>query len=188
MSTQGEWEEQLVAEWKSIQGYFVETNVVLTTPGVGGRNEADIVAVRVDGRTLVVEHIEVGNLGQGFSKNLNMVVKKFSDEIIKSVKDFVSVRINTTGFLEWDYRCIYIYTWGSKIEELKTATRKRKKNIEFLYLSELLNNDIPQTMSEWKQKRVDSGIIKEKDPSKIILPRKYRLLAILDNVGKRRIV
>jgi hypothetical protein len=185
MSVQGQWEEQLIAEWKSLQGYFVETNIGLTTSEKGGLNEADIVAVRVDGKTLIVEHIEVGNLGKGFQKNLDMVLRKFSDERIRSVKDYVTLRINIAGAFEWDYRCIYVYTWGSRIEELKSATKKR---IEFLYLSDLIHNDIPQSMSEWKEKRIDSGIVKTKNPSYIVLPRKYRLLTLLHNASTKRVV
>lgn len=187
MSTQGQWEEQLVAEWKSLQGYFVETNVGLTVTTSGGLNEADILAVRIDGKTLIVEHIEVGNLGsRGYSENLDMILKKFDDEHIESVKDFVTMRIDATRSFEWDYRCIYIYTWGSRIEDLRAAIKKRK--IELLYLSDLINNDIPQALLEWRNRRIRSGMIKEKTPSKIVLPRKYRLLTLLDNVGRNRVV
>ncbi len=185
MSTQGQWEEQLVAEWKSLQGYFVETNVGLTVTKSGGLNEADILAVRIDGKTLIVEHIEVGNLGKSYSDNLKMILKKFDEKKKKSVKDFITVRINASSSFEWDYRCIYIYTWGSKIEDLRTATKM--KRIELLYLSELINNEIQQAIQEWRERRIRSVTIKEKTPSRITLPRKYRLLTLLDNVGKNRV-
>ncbi|MFW9793593.1 MAG: hypothetical protein ACFFEE_04790 [Candidatus Thorarchaeota archaeon] len=186
MSTQGQWEEQLIAEWKSLQGYFVETNIGLTVTEKGGLNEVDILAVRIDGKSFIVEHIEVGNLGRKYSKNLAMILKKFSDEQIEAAKKYVASRLNVAYSFKWDYRCKYIYTWGSRINDLRAAIKK--KEIELLYLSDLIHINIPQALSEWRQKRVDSGLVKETNPDRIILPRKYRLLTLLDNTSRNRVV
>ena len=74
------WEEELVCEWLSLQGYFVEVNVPLTTGGGGGRKEADIVAVRADRGMLIIKHIEIGSLAESFQKNVERVLQKFDED------------------------------------------------------------------------------------------------------------
>ena len=71
MTFQVEWEEQLIAEWLSLKGFLVETNVGLIAPKAGGRHEADIIAVKVNKKRVMIRHIEVGVLSGGFKANLN---------------------------------------------------------------------------------------------------------------------
>ena len=54
------WSEELIAEWLQIDGYLVETGVVLPTNNRGGRGEADVIGVKVEGESLVIQHIEIG--------------------------------------------------------------------------------------------------------------------------------
>ena len=51
------WLEELVAEWPSLQGYLVETNVRLKAGKSGGADEADVTAVKLEGSTLHIKHI-----------------------------------------------------------------------------------------------------------------------------------
>ena len=40
------WSEELVAEWLSINGFFVETNAPAGSGVYGGRKEADIIGLK----------------------------------------------------------------------------------------------------------------------------------------------
>ncbi|MCD6470321.1 hypothetical protein J7L29_05925 [Candidatus Bathyarchaeota archaeon] len=51
------WLEELVAEWPSLQGYLVETNVRLKAGKGGGVDEADVIGVKLEGSTLHIKHI-----------------------------------------------------------------------------------------------------------------------------------
>ena len=182
MATQGEWEEQLIAEWMSLQGYLVETNVGLITPKAGGRNEADIVAIKVMDNRILVRHIEVGSLIHGFADNLAKVRKKFRDELRDSIKRFVRERVSFSNDFEWDYQCQYIFTWGARKEDLKRELEKDE--IQLTPLDDILRHDIPDTINEWRNRQIRTGTVKSKNPKSIVLPRKYRLLTVYERAKK----
>ncbi len=85
-----EWEEELVSEWLSLEGYFVESNVPLTTGEDGGRKEADVIAVRGEENKIVIKHVEIGSLAaDSFKKNIENVLKKFEENRIQAVINYV---------------------------------------------------------------------------------------------------
>jgi hypothetical protein len=182
MATQGEWEEQLIAEWLSLQGYLLETNVGLIAPKAGGRNEADIVAIKIGDNRVLVKHIEVGTLNAGFSDNLKRVRKKFRNELKDSVKRFVMERIRPPSDYEWDYQCQYIFTFASRKDDLKKELEKH--GIQLTPFDDIISQDIPNAIDEWRNRQIATGTVRGKDPNYIVLPRKYRLLTVFERARK----
>jgi len=182
MTSQGEWEEELVAEWLSLKGFFVETNVGLTAPKAGGRHEADIVAVRVDKNRLLIRHIEVGILDSSLEENLTTVKGKYRPDLRNAVEEFVKERVTINGGSERVYRCEYVYTYASRKNDLREQLQK--EDIELVSLDSIIVDQIPQTIAEWRKKQIDSGLLRGKDPTRVQLPRKYRLLEALDRMAE----
>lgn len=180
MTFQVEWEEQLIAELLSMKGFFIETNVGLIAPKAGGRHEADIIAVKVDKKQVMIKHTEVGTLSGGFEENVNSVKSKFRRELRDAVKKFVKERIALERDYEWAYNCCYVYTFASRKDDLEMTLKK--DGIDFVPLDSIMLDEIPQAIQNWRQGQIDSKLVKGKDPSYIQLPRKYRLLAALDRL------
>ena len=79
------WSEELVYEWLCLEGYLTEVGIKVGTGGKGGRKEADIVGVKVSvdnnkRQILQIYHVEVGQLGGNYKKNVTMLKEKFSNE------------------------------------------------------------------------------------------------------------
>jgi len=168
------WEEELVCEWLSLQGYFVEVNVPLTTGGSGGRKEADIVAVRADRGMLIIKHIEIGSLAESFQKNVERVLQKFDEDRIKAVIDYVKSRF--PEILEVEYRKVYIATFCGRPADLREELKKEE--IEFLLLRDLVEKEIPESIEKWKKDQQNAGLVKSW--KEVMLPRSYWLLKMIE--------
>jgi hypothetical protein len=169
-----EWEEELVCEWLSLQGYFVEVNVPLTTGEGGGRKEADIIAVRVDENRLIIKHVEIGSLAESFQRNVERVTQKFDEDRVKAVVNYVRSRFSKA--LEVDYRKIYIATFCGRPADLRRELGER--GVEFLLLRELVEKEIPESIEKWKKDQQDAGLVRRWKEA--MLPRSYWLLKMIE--------
>jgi len=123
-----EWEEELIAEWLSLQGYLVQTNIPLRAPKVGGRPEADVIGVKAlsDGR-LEIWHIEIGSLLDSFEKNLEKVKNKFSKEKCDAIVKYVKLTLREAREIA-NYRKTFVATYCSRVEELKNIEKRTNEH------------------------------------------------------------
>ena len=69
------WTEELASGWLQLLGYLTEVGVLVGVGSAGGRQEADVVATKINElggkRELIIYHVEtsslVGSLGSQFS-------------------------------------------------------------------------------------------------------------------------
>ena len=146
------WSEELVSEWLSLSGYLVESNLPLSTGGAGGRNEADIVGVRIkavntERRSLEIHHVEIGSLSNGRIKNIETLNKKFSDNRVKIIKDRYIKLFRADKVVE--YKKVYVDTWATnkKVETIKLDKKIRKQQIE-LWTMAALFQEVFKTIKE----------------------------------------
>jgi len=175
MTIQREVEEQVIAEWMSLDGYFVETNIQLK-----GSKEVDIVAVKVKDGQIIVKHVEVGILEYKYETNLKTVQDKFGEKIRKDIKEFVARRITLSENYVWDYRCEYIFTYLAKKQVQRMTEVLAQDTIELTSFDTILLERIPLTMKKWRERAIESGRVTQNDPQRVMLPRKYRILYIVD--------
>ncbi len=169
-----EWEEELISEWLSLEGYFVETNVPLTTGEGGGLKEADVVAVRAEENRIVIKHVEIGSLAvDSFEKNMENVLKKFEEDRVQAIINYVRSRFPAE---EIEYKKVYIATFCSRPTDLKKELGK--KGVEFLLFGEIAKTEIPKSIENWKRKQQEIGRIK--DWKTVMLPRSYWLLKVIE--------
>ncbi len=168
-----EWEEELVSEWLSLEGYFVETNVPLTTGEGGGRKEADVIAVRADRDRVIIKHVEIGNLAENFEKNLERVLEKFKEDRVQSVINYVKSKFHVENV---EYKRIFVATYCGHPTELKRELNKR--GVEFLLLREIVETEIPKSIENWKKNQQKMGITKKW--KEVMLPRSYWLLKMIE--------
>ncbi|MCD6143901.1 MAG: hypothetical protein J7J04_06255 [Thermococcus sp.] len=173
-----EWEEELIAEWLSLQGYLVQTNVPLRAPKVGGRAEADVIGVKAlsDGR-LEIWHIEIGSLLDSFEKNLERIKNKFSEERCDAVIKYVKLTLGEAREIA-NYRKTFVATYCSRVEELGKMLKKEETGIELLLLQDIVKQEIPTTIHQWKERQEKIGLVK--DRRNIVLPRSYWLLKVIE--------
>ena len=169
-----EWEEELISEWLSLEGYFVEVNVPLTTGRGGGRKEADVIAIRADRDKIVIKHVEIGNLARNFEENLKSVLKKFKEDRVQAVINYVKSRFPAEKV---EYKKIFVATYCGHPIELKRELEK--KGVEFLLLREIVETEIPKAIENWKKNQQEKGLIKKKW-NEIMLPRSYWLLKMIE--------
>ena len=72
--------ETLIAEWLQLDEWAVRTGVPLEAKASGGRDEADIVGLKIVGNKARIIHIEVGTLGGSSSDNITKLNVKFHDD------------------------------------------------------------------------------------------------------------
>ena len=168
-----EWEEELISEWLSLEGYFVETNVPLTTGEGGGRKEADVIAVRADENRIVIKHIEIGSLADSFEKNLERVLEKFKEDRVQAVINYVRSKFPAE---EIEYKKVYVATFCGRPTDLKRELGK--KGVEFLLLREIVETEIPKSIENWKRNQQEIGLVKKW--TEAMLPRSYWLLKMIE--------
>jgi len=150
----------LVAEWLQLKGYLVELKIPATKGNVGGRTEPDVVGVRIveDGKVEIV-HAEVGNWPIGESGIARLVQKKFAPDIQKNIRKYFAEKLNFKGNVEnITYKKMLVATWLSnrrkkQIQEIE----KRDPSLKYYHLRELLLEQIPQALDEYKKSAVGQG-------------------------------
>lgn len=166
------WSEELISEWLQIDGYLVETGVVLSTSARGGRMEADVLGVKVKNDRLIIRHLEIGSLPGNPKASEEHIKNKFSTERKSKIRKYVTDWIGFKGY-DIDYRPLYVATWLS----YKAMNHLKQKDLPVKTLMELVHNDIRDSVTKWK----NNPPHKPKTTGKhITLPDNLWLLKMLD--------
>lgn len=168
------WTEELVYEWLSLKGYFVERNMRLKSLPGGGVSEADIVGVRTEDEHLRIMHIETGQLAGRIEDKLDSVLKKFTKDRTSVVEAICRERIDPG--VPTKYSKLYIATYANRTDEWKEQLEK--EGIEFKLFWKFLDEDVRATIEEWKDKEVERG--RRKSKTDITLPEPCWLLNLVD--------
>jgi len=160
--------ETLIAEWLQLDGWAVRTGVPLGAKSGGGRDEADIVGIRVDCSIPRLIHIEVGNLGNSLEKNLRTLEKKFTEEKKEQLrKEF--------GLNDCLVEQRFIAPWlSSNIEAI------REKGYKIDLLTDVIQQEILPSLFNWKLKRMEDRKTKQlpTPPNNLWLIQLVDLLAV----------
>ena len=157
------WSEELVAEWLSIKGYFVETNVPAGTGRGGGRKEADVIGFRVENNKAKVVHVEISSLWEGEDAIIRWLQRKFSEERIKEIKGWVRHRADID---EIDYVKLAIIIGSPGVIN---KVKGKVLDIKVLSFDEFYKNEI-------------LGIVKERIRSARTFPDNYWILNLLYSI------
>ncbi len=146
------WAEELVAEWLTLRGYLVLTNIPLR-----GQREADVVGFRVlDDGGYEVFHVEVGTVVEKADDIVERINEKFSEEcvsdVLKVLGYYVGREIVDPRYEKW-----FIVTEGSPgvIEEVKR--RLQDKGSKVITLKEFLKI-ILEDVEKWQKYMVNSRL------------------------------
>jgi hypothetical protein len=132
----------LISEWLQLDGWFVETGVPLDSKASGGRDEADVIAVKnIDG-ILTVLHVEVGSINTNAETNLEIIEKKFSDEKKIAIQSYVQNRIGENP----EYKPRYIATYINN----KSLDLIREHNFKIDRLQDVIQDEILPALKNWK--------------------------------------
>ncbi|MCK4369304.1 MAG: hypothetical protein KAV68_06595 [Dehalococcoidales bacterium] len=142
MSIPRTWSEELVSEWLCLEGYSTEVGIKVGTGGGGGRKEADVVGVRIiedgkKGRILQIYHVEVGQLGGEYRKNVAMLKEKFSNERTSKVMERYKKRMAFTGDVQYDKLYIDIWERQTQVEKLMNTPEIYRERIKVWKISDL---------------------------------------------------
>jgi hypothetical protein len=146
------WAEELVAEWLTLRGYLVLTNIPLR-----GQREADVVGFRVlDDGGYEVFHVEVGTVVEKADDIVERINEKFSEEcvsdVLKVLGYYVGREIVNPRYEKW-----FIVTEGSPgvIEEVKR--RLQDKGSKVITLKEFVKI-ILEDVEKWQKYMVNSRL------------------------------
>jgi hypothetical protein len=152
------WAEELVAEWLTLRGYLVLTNVRLR-----GRREVDVVGFRVlDDGGYEVFHVEVGAIWDKADKIMERIDKRFSEEyvsdVLKVLGYYVGREIVNPRYEKW-----FIVTGGSPgvIEEVKRRLQDKGSSVKMITLKEFVKI-ILEDVEKWQKYMVNSHL---RDPA-----------------------
>jgi hypothetical protein len=152
------WAEELVAEWLTLRGYLVLTNVRLR-----GRREVDVIDFRVlDDGGYEVFHVEVGAIWDKADKIVKMIDDRFSEErvsdVLKVLGYYVGREIENPKYEKW-----FIVTGGSPgvIEEVKRRLQDKGSNVKVSTLKEFVKI-ILEDVEKWQKYMVNSRL---RDPT-----------------------
>ncbi len=145
MSIPRTWSEELVSEWLCLEGYSTEVGIKVGTGGRGGRKEADVVGVKISEdskkrRILQIYHVEVGQLGGNYGKNVTMLKKKFSDERTNVLVERYKKRMAFDGDVQYDKLYIDIWARPTWVEKLMSTSEITGERIEVWTVSKLFRN------------------------------------------------
>ena len=145
MSIPRNWSEELVSEWLCLEGYSTEVGIKVGTGGRGGRKEADVVGVKISvdskkTRILQIYHVEVGQLGGEYEKNVAMLKDKFSNERTSEIVERYKKRMAFAGEVQYDKLYIDIWERPIKVEKLMSTSEITREKIEVWTPSKLFRN------------------------------------------------
>jgi len=167
--------EQVVSEWLQLEGWFVETGVPLRSKSRGGRDEADIVAIKKKDESLTVQHIEVGTLAGGYQKDLDTLKKKFSTDKKQQIIDYVEKRLGTKP----KYKCRYVATYASK----KSLKSLQENGYHIDWLHNVIQTEILPAITKWKREEVKT----RKTPQLPTPPNNLWMIQLLNYMGYHKI-
>ena len=148
------WAEELVAEWLTLRGYLVLTNVRLR-----GRREVDVVGFRVlDDGGYEVFHVEVGTVWEKADEIVERINKRFSEEyvndVLKVLGYYVGREIENPRYEKW-----FIVTGGSPgvIEDVKRRLQGKASNVNVITLKEFVKI-VLEDVEKWQKYMVNSRL------------------------------
>ena len=134
------WSEELVAEWLTLEGYFVEISAPIGAAKAGGRNEADVLACKIAKGVLEIIRAEVG-----IPANIETFRRKFSKTNREGVKRYCRKKLNFEG--EIKYREFYVASYISK----PLAIKAKKEGFEVKHIKNLVKDEIIPSIEKWKK-------------------------------------
>ena len=179
------WSEELISEWLQLLGYLAEVGIPLPGTGRGGRQEADVVGVKIvendnKDKILQIFHVEVGELGGNYESNVKYARNKFSSSRTQAIINRINKRM---GFIEpVEYRKLYIDIWATnkKIGKLMSNQDLRKEEIEVWTLEKLFQ-EVLQAITNWVP---DHG----PKSGEATLPESYWMLKMLEALREWRLL
>jgi hypothetical protein len=148
------WAEELVAEWLTLRGYLVLTNIPLR-----GQREADVVGFRVlDDGGYEVFHVEVGTVVEKADDIVERINEKFSEEcvsdVLKVLGYYVGREIVNPRYEKW-----FIVTGGSPgvIEEVRRRLQDKGSSVKMITLKEFVKI-ILEDVEKWQKYMVNSRL------------------------------
>jgi hypothetical protein len=167
------WAEELVAEWLTLRGYLVLTNVRLR-----GRREVDVVGFRVlDDGGYEVFHVEVGTVWEKADEIVEKINEKFSKECVSDVLKVLGYYVGR-GIVNPRYEKWFIVTGGSPgvIEEVKRRLQDKGSSVKMITLKEFVKI-ILEDVEKWQKYMVNSHL---RDPATTVAtPENLWLIDIL---------
>jgi Holliday junction resolvase-like predicted endonuclease len=152
------WAEELVAEWLTLRGYLVLTNVRLR-----GRREVDVIGFKVlDDGGYEVFHVEVGAVWEKADKTVERIGKRFSEkcvsDVLKVLGYYAGCKIENPRYKKW-----FIVTGGSPgvIEEVKRRLQDKGSSVKVITLKEFVKI-ILDDVEKWQKYMVNSRL---RDPA-----------------------
>lgn len=167
------WSEELIAEWLQLKGYFVEVGVPISSGRRGGRNEVDIVGIRIKDSKVKIFHVEVGSLPENPVDNAEIIRRKFAEQNQNDVKDYCRNKLEFAPNQQIDYEKLYVAVWASD----KTMSYLKQQQLPVRRLSEFIKNEIKPAIKQWKENPPHRPQTRGKS---ITLPEGMWLLCLVD--------
>ena len=157
------WSEELISEWLQLLGYLTEVGVPVGVGTGGGRKEADVVGAKISetdekGRILQIYHVEVGELGGNYERNVQYVRNKFSGTRMQEVVDRFKKRM---GFIEQvEYEKVYVDIWPtkSKVAKLMSHEEINREGIK-VWTPKTLFHEVFRAISNYKSKSDEATLL-----------------------------
>jgi hypothetical protein len=180
MSIPRTWSEELITEWLGIIGYSVEVGIPVGTGARGGRKEADVIGVRIDGstsgkRVLEICHVEVGELGGNHSANVSTLkTRKFEPSRVAEVCSRFKARMAFKGDIRYEKLYVDIWASESKVNKLMADPDIAREEIK-VYTLKTLFTEVLNSMKVWKP-------IHTAKSSQATLPEGYWMLKLIESL------
>lgn len=179
------WSEELISEWLQLLGYMTEVGIPLPGTSRGGRQEADVVGVKIiendnKDKVLQIFHVEVGELSGNHESNVKYARNKFSSSRTQAIVNRIYKRM---GFIKLvEYKKLYIDIWATrrKIDKLMSNSDLRQGEIEVWTLEKLFQG-VLQAIANWIP---DHG----PKPGEATLPESYWMLKMLEALREWRLL
>lgn len=147
------WSEELISEWLQLLGYLTEVGVPVGVGSGGGRKEADVVGVKVsetgeEGRVLQIYHVEVGQLGGAYARNVQTLRNKFSRKRTQEIIDRSKGRMGLIEQIEYEKVYVDIWPTKSKINKLMNHKEIKQEGIE-VWTPEKLFQEVFRAIAVW---------------------------------------
>ena len=147
------WSEELISEWLQLLGYLTEVGVPVGVGSGGGRKEADVVGVKVsetgeEGRILQIYHVEVGQLGGAYARNVQTLRNKFSRERTQEIVDRFKRRRGLMDQVEYEKVYVDIWPTKSKINKLMNHKEIKQEGIK-VWTPEKLFQEVFRAIAVW---------------------------------------
>ena len=163
------WSEELIYEWLCLEGYLTEVGIPLGRGSRGGRKEADVVGVKVsDDSKMRIYHVEVGQLGGEYVKNVEMLKDKFSNERTSEIVKRYKKRMAFAGEVQYDKLYIDIWERPTRVKKLMSNPEIARERIKVWTISDLYHDAF--------------AVIKNWEGGVYTLPESYWMLKLLESL------